>query len=315
MPVNPQLVYAPGYRLAGSPLLAPLARLHPFDADKYGRIARALLADGAVAKTDFVDPGEAGIKTLSLVHPGSHLKRLQEPGYVAEAIELHFVSMVPRPLVDSELLRPMRRATAGTVRSIKLALENGIAINLGGGYHHAHPELAHGFCLYADVPIGLKLAFQENLLSRALILDLDAHHGDGNAAALAGDERVRILDFYGEDLFPAKLPIWRAISFPRATPGAVYLARLQRELPAALQAVAPQLVIYVAGVDGHQADPLTAGYYRLSTDDILARDRLVFDEVRAAGVPIVMVLAGGYGPDAWRLQYQTIDWVLRRFRS
>jgi histone deacetylase 11 len=292
------------------------AAAHPFDSDKYGRIARALRANCGVAEADFADPGEATAETLSLVHPNSHLRQLTEPSYVATAVELSFVARVPGRLVDSELLRPMRRATAGTVRSVRLALEHGIAINLGGGYHHAHPALAHGFCVYADVPIALKLAFQQNLLGRALIVDLDAHHGDGNAAALAGDERVRILDFYGDGLFPGHvLPIWRAVGFPSGTTGTLFLETLRRALPAALAAIVPDLVVYVAGVDSHEADPLTAGHYRLSSDDILARDRFVFEQVRGAGVPIMVVLAGGYGPDAWRLQYETIDWVLHRFRQ
>ncbi|TMD04478.1 MAG: hypothetical protein E6J01_13015 [Chloroflexi bacterium] len=83
------------------------------------------------------------------------MRRLADSGYVAGAIEIGALAFVPRPMLELGLLQPMRRVTAGTVAAVPLALRRGIAINLGGGYHHAHPELAHGFCLYADVPIPL----------------------------------------------------------------------------------------------------------------------------------------------------------------
>jgi len=159
-------------------------------------------------------------------------------------------------------------------------------------------------------------AIRDGLVKRVLIVDLDAHHGDGHAEALRQCVEVKILDFYGADLFPVVVgPIWRGVPFERGSRGTEYLATLRRELPAALNTLSPDLVVYVAGVDGYERDPLTAGYFRLSREQILERDRFVFEQARSASIPIIMVLAGGYGPFAWELQYETVAWVLRRFND
>jgi len=312
----PAVLYSDGYRLAAVPGLSLLTNLHPFDINKYERIAKQLVDHGHIKREDFIDPGPLNEDDLRLVHSPSHLRRLTESGHIARALEIDQLAFVPPPILELGLLQPMRRVTAGTVAAVRLALERGIAINLGGGYHHAQPELAHGFCLYADVPIAILKATRAGILKSVLIVDLDAHHGDGNAEALRHCSEVKILDFYGADLFPMTVgPIWRGVPFERGSRGAEYLATLRRELPAALNALSPELVVYIAGVDGYERDPLTAGYFQLTREQILERDRFVFEKVRSASIPIVMVLAGGYGPSAWELQYETVAWVLHRFNG
>jgi histone deacetylase 11 len=310
------VLYSDGYRLAAVPGLSMLTKLHPFDVNKYERIAKRLVEQGHIKRKEFIDPGPLDQDDLSLVHSAAHLRRLADSGYIAGAIEIDQVAFVPRPMLELGLLEPMRRVTAGTVEAVPLALRRGIAINLGGGYHHAQPEVAHGFCLYADVPIAILKASRDGLVTKVLIVDLDAHHGDGHAEALRHSAEVKILDFYGADLFPMTVgPIWRGVPFERGSLGTEYLATLRRELPAALNALSPELVVYIAGVDSYERDPLTAGYFGLTREQILERDQFVFEEVRSASIPIVMVLAGGYGPLAWELQYETVAWVLHRFED
>jgi hypothetical protein len=159
-----------------------------------------------------------------------------------------------------------------------------------------------------------------------LIVDLDAHHGDGNAVVFLDDPSVRILDFYEADNFPySKLPVWRKVEFGPGVRDAEYLEVLARELPLALEDSGPDLVVYVAGVDVYEHDPLTR--FELTREGILARDAYLFDEVRRSGIPIAMVLAGGYAAGVWEIQYESIrrarenpgdsrvrPLVLRRFR-
>jgi histone deacetylase 11 len=86
-------------------------------------------------------------------------------------------------LTDWRVLAPMRYATGGTILACRLALEHGIAINLSGGYHHASGQCGGGFCVYADVPLAAKILHDEGLVGKVLVVDLDAHQGNGTASA------------------------------------------------------------------------------------------------------------------------------------
>ncbi len=303
-------MYSDGYHIG----LLGLEHLHPFDVNKYARIAERLTADGWIEPGQLIDPGEADEAALLEVHAPWYLDQLKDRDYVSRAIEVPLPWPIPMALLDRGLLAPMRRATAGTMRAVQEALTHGIAINLGGGYHHAQPGLGHGFCIYADVGIALRRALKAGQVERVLIVDLDAHHGDGNAMVFQDEPAVHILDLYEANNFPyAKLPVWRKVEFGPGVGDAEYLEVLERELPPALEDLRPDLVVYVAGVDVYDQDPLTR--FALTRSGILARDRFVFEQVRRLDIPLAMVLAGGYAQGVWEIQHATIQWVLERFRS
>lgn len=142
----------------------------------------------------------------------------------------------------------MRLATGETVLACRLALKYGVAINLGGGYHHASSGWGGGFCVYADVPLAAKVLHDEGKTGRVMVVDLDAHQGNGTAAVFQGWPWASIFDLYQRDLFPSqkepedyRLPVRPGLS------GSEYLEMVRAALPGALDAVRPDLVIYNAG--------------------------------------------------------------------
>ena len=74
----------------------------------------------------------------------------------------------------------------GTILACRLALEQGAAINLGGGFHHAASGWGGGFCVYADAPLAAKVLHEEGQVEKVLVVDLDAHQGNGTAAVFQG---------------------------------------------------------------------------------------------------------------------------------
>ncbi|CAK5027523.1 unnamed protein product [Meloidogyne enterolobii] len=184
----------------------------------------------------------------------------------------------------------------GSILAAKLALQYGWAINIGGGFHHACSDTGGGFCVYADITLAIKILFEDGLIKKAMIIDLDAHQGNGHENDFINDNRVYIMDFYNEQIYPkdgpAKKSISRAIPLRIGTSDEYYLSRLERELNEAFSEFTPHLVVYVAGTDSLSGDPL--GLLRISSKGIIRRDELVFKATKQREIPIVMLTSGGY---------------------
>jgi len=92
----------------------------------------------------------------SLLYQLAHQADQLPEGAVAAYLEAPEVGLIPAPLVEQGILSPFRHATGGTLLAARKALDHGIGINLGGGYHHAKPSAGEGFCIYADMPIAIR---------------------------------------------------------------------------------------------------------------------------------------------------------------
>lgn len=305
--MTPRLVYSPDYDLT----LYGLERLHPFDGRKYsrawGRIQSAL-GDRATA---LVEAPEAPVSDdrLLLVHTQAYLDTLaSSSATIAQALELPFLKLLPHGVLDSRVLTPMRLATQGTIQAMGHALAGSTAMNIGGGYHHAFPDHGEGFCLYADVPVALAHYRRAGAIGAdepVLLIDLDAHRGNGFFAAFQDDPAVHILDVYNaqrypgffdgdEDRHPYQVPL------KAGRTDADYRAALDRELPEFLDSSpAPRLAIYNAGTDIVAGDKL--GGHEVSYDGVAARDRLIVDTLAERGIPTAIVTSGGYSDASHRL--------------
>jgi histone deacetylase 11 len=294
------IVYSPAYDITAF----GLERLHPFDSRKYRRIHDWLVRQGLRKPGDFVVPRPSTQNDL--------LRSLGDRRVLARILEVPLLRYLPACLVGWRVLRPMRWATGGTVQACRLALEKGVAVNLGGGYHHASRDRGGGFCVYADTPLALRTLYDEGEIRSALVVDTDAHQGDGTADALRPWPWAHILDLFEEDLFPwPKVEEDVAVRLSPRTNGAEYLEALRSALPAALDRYRPQLVVYNAGSDVLWSDPLSSLF--LTPDDMAERDLYVISEVRQAGVPVTMVLSGGYGPASWEAHARSLEGILTRF--
>jgi histone deacetylase 11 len=263
---------------------------------------------------DFIRPTPIRREELARVHTPEYLRSLRSSSVLAEILGVPVLARVPRWFVDWRVLLPMRYATGGTLLAARLALEHGIAINLGGGYHHASASRGDGFCVYSDIPIALKVMHDEGRITKALVIDLDAHQGDGTAATIRPWPWAFILDVFEEDLFPRlKQPEDFPIPVPAGLAGVDYLDIVREAVPHALDRVRPDLVIYNAGSDPYVDDPLTR--LCLTRNDLAERDRLVATLVRERRVPMAMVLSGGYSSESWRIHAEGIENILTRFDS
>jgi acetoin utilization deacetylase AcuC-like enzyme len=193
-----------------------------------------------------------------------------------------------------ELVERARRSTGATVQAAAAALEDGTALNLGGGTHHAFADSGRGFCVFNDVVTALR-ALRANGRPdlRALVLDLDVHQGDGTHSLLADDPAAFTVSVNGGANYPfRRVPGDLEVDLPDGTGDERYLDELDRLLSAALEAARPELCFVLAGADPYAGDRL--GRLALTKPGLAERDRRTRDTLRAAGVPACVTLAGGY---------------------
>jgi acetoin utilization deacetylase AcuC-like enzyme len=193
-----------------------------------------------------------------------------------------------------ELVERARRSTGATVQAAAAALEDGVAANLGGGTHHAFADVGRGFCVFNDVVTALRALRADGRPElRAVVVDLDVHQGDGTHSLLAGDAAAFTLSVNGGANYPfRRVPADLDVDLPDGTGDERYLEELAQALPRALAAARPELCFVLAGADPYEGDRL--GRLALTNAGLAARDRLVRDTLRAAGVPVCVTLAGGY---------------------
>ncbi len=302
------IIYHPRYNIS----VFGLERLHRFDGCKYQRIHDSLLRRGLRKPHEFMRPRSVTAAELRAVHTPSYLRSLKRAPQLAEILEVPLVQRLPASLVDWRILRAKRRATGGTILACRKALEQGIAINLGGGFHHAAADWGGGFCVYADIPIAAAILHREGLISKVLVVDLDAHQGNGIASVFQAWPWAFIFDVFEEDIFPRyKEPEDYAVPIPAGTTGAEYLEIVQLALPSLFDRLRPDLLIYNAGSDPFVEDPLAR--LRLTANDLAERDLLVLTLARERKIPVAMTLSGGYSSESWRIHTDAIEGILTRF--
>ncbi|KAL2634485.1 hypothetical protein R1flu_005964 [Riccia fluitans] len=286
------LIYSSGYNIG----FMGLEKLHPFDSGKWGRIRDFLVTEKVIKEESIVQPEEATDEDLLVVHTPEYLKSLKSGSTVATIIEVPPVALLPNYIIRRQILQPFRKQVGGTILAGKLAKERSWAINLGGGFHHCCGTKGGGFCVYADITLCIQFAFSKLGLSKVMIIDLDAHQGNGHERDFKDDRRVYILDMYNSQIYPfdeeAKERIDQKVELRSGTTNDAYLMELTKQLKKAKGKFKPDLILYNAGTDILDGDPL--GRLRISPAGISERDEEVFKFAREVEAPIVMVTSGGY---------------------
>src|SRR6476660_6996931 len=285
--------------------------LHVFPTAKYRLIAERLSQRPDIT---FVEPEPATWAQLALVHTAEYLAKMRD-GTLGETeveqLELPWSAgmvdgfrLMVGGTIQAALIATSRevRSSKSEVRSSKAEVQSasdfrlppsdfGVVCHVGGGLHHAFPNHGEGFCPFNDVAVAARV-LQERGLARIAIVDLDVHHGNGTAFIFEADPRVFTLSMHQQHNYP----LWKPrstldVGLPDGAHDATYLRELERALAQAM-AHRPQCVFFLAGADPYEDDQL--GGLRLTMDGLRRRDRMVIDTVRAAGVPLVVTLAGGY---------------------
>jgi acetoin utilization deacetylase AcuC-like enzyme len=272
--------YHPSYQTALPPG-------HPFPMSKYSLLKDRLLAEGTLAAGDILQPEPIDAPTLELVHTPEYLAKLASSGL--SAAEQRRLGL---PWSEA-LWQRSRLASAGTLLAARAALGQGLAGNLAGGTHHAFADHGEGFCVLNDVAIAIRRLQAERSIERAAVVDLDVHQGNGTAAIFEAEDEVFTFSMHGERNYPlAKMRSNLDVPLKDGVGDAEYLGALQRHLPRVLDTPCADIVFYLAGVDVAAGDRY--GKLALTEEGIRRRDQCVIEAVRDRGLPLVIVLAGGY---------------------
>jgi acetoin utilization deacetylase AcuC-like enzyme len=277
----------------------------PLDPKRGERVLTFLRDEGLVGRGSVLTPHPASLRQILRVHTSEYVASLDRVEVVSRAVGV--------PLTEGERQRAVeqqRLVTGGTVEAVLLALRTGHAVvNLGGGLHHATPTHGMGFCLINDVAIAIVEARDRGFDQPVLVVDLDLHDGNGTRAAFQDDPSVHTFSIHNQHWEPQGGVASTAIALGTGIGDDELLTAARNALPPVLADVRPGLVVYVAGTDVGEDDRL--GDWRMTAAGILARDRLVVDLVRRQGpaLPLVVVLAGGYGRGAWRYSARFLAWV------
>lgn len=266
----------------------PLPVGHRFPVEKYAMLRERVVTEGIVAPERVLDPEAASDEMLRLVHTREYVERFT--GGQLSAAEMRRIGF---PWSDA-LVERSRRAVGGTVAAARHALTHGTAMNLAGGTHHAFADHGEGFCVFNDVAVAIRLLREEGLVRRAAVIDLDVHQGNGTHAIFAGDRDVFTFSMHGGRNYPfEKVAGTLDIDLDDGTEDAEYLDALSHALPRVLHAARPDLVVYLAGADPHEGDRL--GRMKLTFAGLARRDVMVLEACREVGLPVAVVIAGGYG--------------------
>ena len=302
-----KLVYSDDYYL-------PIGA-HVFPAEKYHRIHKRLLDTGVADVKDFVTPQPASDQDILLVHTPQYVQKLKTGTLSAREELLMEVPYSP------ELVRAFWLAAGGSILAADLALNDGLAFNIGGGFHHAFPDHGEGFCMIHDVAVAIRRMQRDDKITRAMTVDCDVHHGNGTAAIFAGTRvpseplpsntpstlasarPAKVRKAHAGDVFTISLhqennyPAWKPpssidVDLPDEIGDDEYLGWLDNALSSAFRQFEPELICYIAGADPYFEDQL--GGLSLSVEGLRLRDELMFRVAHARSIPIMVTYAGGY---------------------
>jgi acetoin utilization deacetylase AcuC-like enzyme len=302
-----KLVYSDDYYL-------PIGS-HVFPAEKYQRIHARLLESGVADAKDFVSPQPASDEDILLVHTAQYVHKLKT-GTLSAREELQME--IP---YSPELVRAFWLAAGGSILAADYALNDRVAFNIGGGFHHAFPDHGEGFCMIHDVAVAIRRMQRDEKIRTAMTVDCDVHQGNGTAVIFAGvrvpsdplpsvggaripvshGARIRnthagdvfTISLHQENNYPAfKPPSSIDVDLPDEIGDDDYLAWLDNALSSGLRQFEPELLCYIAGADPYREDQL--GGLSLTIEGLKKRDELVFRVARARDIPVMVTFAGGY---------------------
>lgn len=278
-----QVSYAPRY-------YCDIGKGHRFPIEKYTMVRDRLVGETTLADADVLHPEPAHDELLLLVHTESYVRRLVDGELTAREVRRLGFPWSP------ELVMRSRFSVGGTLAAARRALECGYSANLAGGTHHAFPDHGEAFCTLNDMAVTIRQLRRERRVRRVAIVDCDVHQGNANAEIFSDDAETFTFSMHGAGNYPLfKKSSSIDIELPRGTGDAAFLSALDSVLPGLLDRFCPDLVLYQGGVDPHENDRL--GTLGLTLEGLAARDRYVFECARAAGVPVVSTMGGGYGRD------------------
>jgi acetoin utilization deacetylase AcuC-like enzyme len=267
--------------------------IHVFPVQKYRLVAEALRHERKIPSAAFVEPAPATREQLLRVHTQRYLDDLDQCRWTPRTL----YSELP---LTREIVSLFKFACGGTIRAAELALQEGAAVHIGGGFHHAFAEKAEGFCYLNDLAVAVREMQRRGKIQKAMVVDCDLHQGNGTAKIFQHDPTVFTFSIHQSELYPIKEESDLDIQLENGVGDEAYLQLLRAHLPKLLDEFRPELILYQAGADPFEHDQL--GDLKLTMEGLAERDRLVFQWAKERRMAIAATLGGGYA-------YNTADTV------
>jgi len=259
--------------------------LHVFPIEKYLLLHEKLVSEGVMAEENVLEPQPASRDDLLLVHTKKYVNDLlglkRTPSIMRSELP------ITQEIVDAYLL-----ATGGTILATQKAMDEGFALNVSGGFHHAFSDHAEGFCYTNDIAIAIRQLQKDKTIQKAAVIDCDVHQGNGTAHIFQNDQNVFTFSIHQERNYPVKQRSDLDIGLDNLTDDGTYMAHIERVTPKILDEFEPDIVIYLAGADPFVEDQL--GGLSLSIDGLRRRDEFIIKNCVERNVPVAILLAGGY---------------------
>lgn len=278
-------------KIAFDPIYAhPLPENHRFPMLKYELIPAQLMHEGTCTEANFFNPSSCLEEVVLYTHDKAYLDKLLHQKLSSS--EQRKIGFPQSPeLIQRELI-----ITQGTIDAALYALDNGVALNVAGGTHHAFVERGEGFCLLNDMAIAANYLLRNQLSRKILIIDLDVHQGNGTAKLMEKEPRVFTFSMHGATNYPFhKEQSDLDIGLHDGATSETYLSILYDALPNLIATVNPDFAFYLSGVDILSTDKF--GKLKVSIDACKQRDAFVFNQLKKHNIPVTVALGGGYSPD------------------
>ena len=296
-----KVFYSPNY-------YADIGDNHVFPIRKFELVRERLLREGTLQPEDLLEPTPASVSDVLLVHTDDYVTRLR-----AGQLSPQELRRLGLPWSES-LVKRSFYAVGGTIAAAREALAVGVGCNLAGGTHHSFADRGEGFCVLNDVAIAIRTLQRAELIQRSAIVDCDVHQGNGTATIFANDPSVFTFSMHGGKNYPLfKTQSNLDVELGDGTTDQPYLVALKKHLESVF-AHQPDIVFYLGGADPFAGDKL--GRLSLSIEGLKQRDELVLRGCCDRQIPVVTVMAGGYGEaieDTVEIHCNTIRTVIRIF--
>jgi acetoin utilization deacetylase AcuC-like enzyme len=258
---------------------------------KYSRLRERLLAEGILLPDQLYVPPPASDSEILQCHESAYLERVVT-GTLSTA-EIRRIGFPWSP----QMVERSRRSSGATIMAARTALcGEGISANLAGGTHHACHDHGEGYCVFNDAAIAARAMQAEGLARRVVVIDCDVHQGNGTADIVKGDPSIFAFSVHGESNYPfRKIAGDLDIGLPDGTTDEIYLDMVAEGTRRAIAMSGADLAIYIAGADPFIGDRL--GKLAVSKQGLAQRDCIVLDLCRDAGLPLAVVMGGGYARD------------------
>jgi acetoin utilization deacetylase AcuC-like enzyme len=277
-------------RIAFDPVYAhALPEGHRFPMLKYELIPAQLLHEGSITRDNLFAPEPCTEEIVTWTHDKNYYDKLIHQSLTPG--EQRKIGFPQSPgLTRRELI-----ITQGTIDCCYYAMQNGVALNVAGGTHHAFADKGEGFCLLNDFAVAAKYLLKKELAKKILIIDLDVHQGNGTARIFSNEQRVFTFSMHGAHNYPFhKEKSDLDIPLNDGVDDEAYLSLLSTTLPDLIQQVQPDFAFYLSGVDILQTDKY--GKLNITIDGCKQRDRLVFSLLKQHQIPVTVAMGGGYSP-------------------